>query len=184
VRATWLGWIIGIPLVALFALIGEQIRLGGAQVLVGAGMGTAIGLAQAWVIRGALKPIRWIVACAVGLAIPFLVVDLTNAANVNPSWVTAAAVGAGGLTVGVWQALLLRRRGGRARAWIVASLVGWVLAGMTTGAAQVLFNRHALRGLWGALAYLGLITGGGLVLGLATSLALSPLLGAGQSTAG
>ena len=33
-RATWLGWILGVPLILVLALAGEAVGIGGAQVLV------------------------------------------------------------------------------------------------------------------------------------------------------
>ena len=39
IRNTWFGWLLGIPIIITLALIGEAVHIGGAQVLVGAGMG-------------------------------------------------------------------------------------------------------------------------------------------------
>lgn len=54
IRATWVGWLAGIPMVALFALFGEVVGIGGAQILVGAGMGAAVGIAQGRALRTTL----------------------------------------------------------------------------------------------------------------------------------
>ena len=54
ILATWVGWLLGIPIIIVLALIGEAVHIGGAQFLVGAGMGTGIGLMQALVIRRTL----------------------------------------------------------------------------------------------------------------------------------
>src|SRR4030095_16229946 len=70
IRSTWFGWLLGIPIIIAFALIGEAVHIGGAQVLVGAGMGTGIGLMQ--VIRRILhKSAMWTCSCIVGLGAPF-----------------------------------------------------------------------------------------------------------------
>jgi hypothetical protein len=51
IGATTLGWILGVPLVAGLAIIGEALGIGGVQVLVGAGMGLGVGLLQGRLIR-------------------------------------------------------------------------------------------------------------------------------------
>jgi len=53
-RATWLGWLLGVPLVVVLALLGEAVGPCGIQVLVGLGMGTGVGLLQGRALRGAL----------------------------------------------------------------------------------------------------------------------------------
>src|SRR5262249_37195848 len=84
VRATWVGWVLGIPLVALFALAGEIARIGGAQVLVGAGMGTGVGIMQGRVVRRlGSGTVRWVLSCAVGLAFPFLLIDILKKAGID-----------------------------------------------------------------------------------------------------
>src|ERR1043165_10004465 len=81
VRATWLGWLLAVPIVAGFALVGEAIGIGGAQVLVGAGLGTAVGLCQARLLAKfrIARVVPWTVASAVGLALPFLMIDILRA---------------------------------------------------------------------------------------------------------
>ena len=79
----------------------------------------------------------------------------------------------GGLIVGIWQAVLLWPHVRNARLWVVASLVGWSLAALTISAADVLQRSQSLRGLWGALAFLGVIGAGGVVLGLVTGTAFA-----------
>src|SRR5262245_14229103 len=51
VGATCVGWLLGVPIIFVFALIGEAVGIGGTQVLVGAGMGAGIGLMQALALR-------------------------------------------------------------------------------------------------------------------------------------
>ena len=46
IRATALGWLLGVPLVALFALAAEGAGVGGAQVFVGLGVGAGVGVAE------------------------------------------------------------------------------------------------------------------------------------------
>jgi hypothetical protein len=87
-----------------------------------------------------------------------------------------AAIGVGGLIIGIWQALILRSRFRKTGWWIVASVLGWTLAAGTSALADILPRRHVLQGIWGALAYLGIILGGGLILGIVTGLCLAWLV--------
>jgi hypothetical protein len=173
IRATWAGWVLGVPVIVALALIGEAIGIGGAQALVGAGMGIAVGFLQARAIRGVLPGAsRWFWSCAVGLAIPFLVTDIWKPTGLSAAYSLFAAVALGGVVIGAWQSLILRSRLRRAGWWMLASAVGWVLAGAMAAAADPLSHAPGLRGIWGALAYLGIIAGGGLILGLVTGAAL------------
>lgn len=177
VRATWVGWILGIPLIIVLALIGEAVGIGGAQVLVGVGMGTGIGLMQGRAIRGVLqRAAPWFWSCAVGLGVPFLAVDIAKAAGWDFTYSLHVSVALGGIIVGVWQAFLLRPRLRHTGWWVVGSVVGWILASGMVVVADTLSRSHSLRGILGAVAYLGIITGGGLVLGLVTGISLVRLL--------
>lgn len=174
IRATWAGWALGVPLVILLALAGESLRIGPLQFPVGLGMGMGVGFMQGRVVRnllGAAAPWRW--SCALGLALPFLVADLAQQAGRALPYSLYLAVALGGLIVGIWQALLLRRRFSRAGWWVAASVLGWSLAAGLGAVADGLPRSHAIRGIWGALAYLGIVAGGGLVLGVVTGLVLS-----------
>jgi hypothetical protein len=175
-RATWLGWLLGIPCVVLLALFGEAVGLGGAQFLVGLGMGTGVGLLQGRVIRAVLgRSGPWILASAVGLALPFLTTDIATFCGWELSYSLSWCVALGGLVVGGWQALLLRARVLRSGWWIAGSAFGWTLAATAAGAADAWTTTSALRGLGGAAVYLGTVAAGGLVLGLVTGLTLGRL---------
>jgi len=174
VRATWFGWLLGIPIIIVLALAGEAVGIGGAQVLVGAGMGTGIGLMQSRVIRSMLpKSGAWILACVVGLAAPFLVTDIAKTAGRNVGYSLFVAVAVGGLIAGGWQAIILRARFRKTFWWVVASALGWTLAAGTSALADPVSRLPALRGLWGALVYLGIVAVGGLILGLVTGVCLA-----------
>lgn len=169
VRATWIGWVLGIPAIIVLALIGEGVGIGGSQVLVGAGMGAGLGFMQGRVMRALLQKFApWFWSCAVGLAVPFLAWDIANAAKLNVTYSLFVCVASGGLIVGVWQAFLLRTRFPRAGWWVLANAVGWLAAAGLAKIAETLPRSQSLRGIGGALAYLGIVTGGGLILGLVT----------------
>ena len=173
IRATWAGWALGVPLVILLALTGESLGIGPLQFPVGLGMGIGVGFMQGRVVRnllGEAAPWRW--SCALGLALPFLAADVAQQAGRAVPYSLYLAVALGGLIVGIWQALLLRRRFSRVGWWVAASVVGWSLAAGLGAVADGLPRSHAVRGIWGALAYLGIVAGGGLALGVVTGLVL------------
>jgi hypothetical protein len=177
VRATWAGWVLGVPFVIALALIGEAVGIGGVQVLVGVGMGAGIGLMQGRAIRSVLHRVApWFWSCVVGLGLPFLAWDIAKAARWDFPYSLYISVALGGLIVGIWQAFLLRSHLHSTGWWVVASVVGWNLAAGTAAIADGLSRSRSLRGLWGALAYLGIIAGGGLILGLVTGITLVWLL--------
>ena len=184
IRATWAGWALGVPLVVLLALTGESLGIGPLQFPVGLGMGIGVGFMQGRVVRnllGEAAPWRW--SCALGLALPFLAADLARQTGRTVPYSLYLAVALGGLIVGIWQALLLRRRFSRVGWWVAASLLGWSLAAGLGAVADGLPRSHTVRGIWGALAYLGIVAGGGLVLGVVTGLAFSGIAAGARVTA-
>jgi hypothetical protein len=167
IRATWFGWLLGIPIIVVLALIGEAVGIGGAQVLVGAGMGAGVGLMQGRAIRSILpKWGTWVWSCVVGLAAPFLVTDVAKVSGRDVAYRLFVSVAVGGIIVGVLQAIILRARFRKTLWWVVTSALGWTLADPVS-------RSHALRGLWGAVVYLGIVATGGLILGLVTGVCLA-----------
>lgn len=174
-KATWLGWMLGVPLVVVMALLGEAIGVGGAQVLVGLGMGTGTGLLQGRAMRVMLgRATPWAWSSALGLALPFLIGDVAGAAWEVP-YSLYWSVTVGGVVVGVWQALLLRTHFAGAGWWVAGSALGWTLAAGAAAAADLLSKAGSSRGLGGAAVYLGTVAAGGLVLGLVTGGAMRRL---------
>lgn len=177
VRATWGGWLLGVPFIVVFALAGELVGIGGAQWLVGAGMGAGLGLLQARALRGTIeRPSAWFWSCVGALTAPFLAVDLANLAGRAFPWSVYAAIAVAGLLAGGWQARLLRPRLDGAWLWVAASVAGWALAGVAVALADRLQRDRSLRGLVGALAFLGMVALGGLLLGLVTGVALERMV--------
>ena len=173
VRATWVGWVLGVPLIIVMALIGEVMGIGGAQVLVGAGIGAGVGLLQGRAIRPILgRSGPWFWACVVGISAPFLGWDLASAARWPSPYSPYVALGLGGFLAGAWQAALLRERFGNPAWWVASSALGWTVAGGTAAIADWLTRSRSVRGIWGAVAYLAIVALGGLILGLITGVAL------------
>lgn len=178
-RSTWLGWILGIPAIAVMALIGEAIGLGGSQFLVGLGMGLAVGFMQSRVLRDIItSPAKWLWITAAGLCLPFLAFDLARVFEWSLAYSLYYAVAAGGFLVGAGQAWLLRRRSSVAWIWVPASLIGWGLAAGSAALADLMFQSGSIRGISGLLAYVGVIASGGLALGAVTGFALPKMLSA------
>jgi hypothetical protein len=170
VRATALGWLLGIPCVCMLALLGENLGIGGSQALVGAGMGIGVGAIQSRALRAIVpRPSAWFWSCTVGLALPFLGSDVLRLAGRSSTHLLVPSVALGGALVGLWQAFLLRSVLRRVGLWIAVSTVGWSLAAAAAGAADTLYRAHTIVGLAGALSYLGLIAVGGLLLGVITA---------------
>lgn len=177
VRATWAGWLLGIPCIIALALAGEAVGIGGAQALVGLGMGVGVGVMQGREMRevtGRAAPWAW--SCALGLALPFLAYDIARVSGWEPRYSLYACVAAGGLVTGAWQALILRPHVRRPGAWVAASSAGWTLAAGAAALADIVRVLPPVRGLAGALLYLGVTVLGGLVLGVVTGFALDRLV--------
>jgi hypothetical protein len=176
VWATWLGWLLGLPLIIVLALAGETVGLGGAQFLVGAGMGIGTGFMQGRVVRRIHVPMNlWLCITAAGLTAPFLITDLAKVLRWDVPYTLYVCVALGGLLAGLGQAQLLRRRFKKTGWWVFASTLGWILAASTAAIANSLPKWARVRGVLGALAFLGITALGGLVLGFVTGASLVQL---------
>jgi len=182
VRASSLGWLLGIPLIVVLALAGGAVGIGGAQALVGAGMGLGVGLLQSRALQPLLgRRAPWLVATTVGLTLPFLAADLARLAEWPFRYSLAGCVVAGGVLAGVAQAALLRPRLPRTGVWVLASVLGWSLAGGTAYASDLLFKHRPIPGILGALLFLVIVAAGGLVLGYITGACLAWMLRGGST---
>ncbi len=162
-RATWLGWLLGVPLIIVLALVGV-------------GMGIGVGLMQGRVIRRILnRRVAWVWTTIVGLGIPFLVTDISKFAGWQLPYSLLVLIAVGGLIVGLWQALILSSQLYKIGLWTAASALGWSLAALTASIADSLRRSQAIRGIWGALIYLGIVAAGGLILGSVTGVCLARL---------
>jgi hypothetical protein len=170
IRATALGWLLGVPLVAIFALAAEGAGVGGAQVFVGLGVGAGVGMLQGRALRETLGGWgAWMTATTFGMAIPFLAYDVAELMETPFPYSLQALVAAGGLFVGAWQALLLRRRFEGTARWVVASGIGWSFAALAALLSDLAPAGGAVRGVAGALLFLLAVALGGPVLGAITA---------------
>lgn len=163
VRATTLGWLLGLVLTVVLAIAWDQIG-GGAQFMVGIGMGAGVGFAQARVLGEWGQPAgRWFWATTVGMGLPFVMWDLGSLAAIEAFFSLPLSVFAGSLLVGTLQSILLRRRFTRPSWWVPASVVGWCVP--TAGIA--LGDTGFLSGAGGVLS-VGAMFLGGAILGVVT----------------
>jgi len=174
VRATFFGWLLAIPAIAALALLGEAVGIGGSQSLVGMGVGATVGFMQARVLRemlGKLAP--WIWSSIVGLTVPFIPSDVAVFLHMPFPYSLPVCIAIGGVVAGVWQSRLLAAHFASTRFWILASGIGWAVAGFVSSRADTLLRAMDIRGIPGALLYLTMVAAGGLAVGGATAIALS-----------
>ncbi len=181
VRTTFVGWLLGIALVVAFAMITETGGMRAAQFPVGLGMGLGVGIAQERALRRLLGDSRaWRWASALGLALPFLMVDLSRLLAVPLPYSLYVGIAIAGVTAGAGQAWVLRPHAISAPLWILTSAIGWSAGGLMVAAADSLGDFAGLRGPGGAVLYLALVALGGVFPGLATSVPLRRLARAGS----
>jgi hypothetical protein len=171
--ATWLGWILGIPILIGLAAMLDGLGFEMIQFPVGLGMGLGVGLLQARLVRRLGVSIAdWITSCAAGLTVPFAAFDVGTRFGYYHAHALYLSVALGGLIVGTWQAYLLRPHLRVAGAWVIASALGWMAASGSVVLGEVLFRARPLEGIPGALAVLGAFMVGGVILGAITGLPL------------
>lgn len=176
IRLTFLGWLLGLVLVVGIAFVTEMAGIRAAQIPVGLGMGLGVGIGQERALRPLLDewpPWRW--TSAMGLALPFLIVDLARLAGMPIPYSLYPGVGVAGITVGIAQARALRPYAVNGPLWILASALGWSAGALMFAAADSLGNIPGLRGIEGVFLYLVLVALGGVILGAATSVPLRRL---------
>lgn len=179
IRATFLGWMLGFVLAIALVLLAEGVGLPALQFPLALGMGTGVGLVQARLVSpyiGARAP--WVLACALGLAAPFVLWDAAGLLGLNVRYSLAACVALGGLSAGVLQWRILRAVSARAVWWIPASAAGWLLAASLVLVSDRFVRPPAFAGLTGALVYVLVLLAGGAVLGVAGAPALRGILAA------
>jgi hypothetical protein len=165
---TFAGWTAGFFLAILFIVIVDSLGVLQMQSPLALGMGVGVGLAQARLLGPMAAPrSRWVLATALGLAAPFLLGDLAHLVSRPVPFNLAAYVVIGGVVVGLVQWRLLRRTTPHAAWWLAATPIGWLLASSTVLIADGRLPR--IPGIVGALLFIGVVLGGGLLLGLCTA---------------
>lgn len=173
IRATALGWLLGVPAVILLSVLAESLGAEHLNTPVGAGMGLGLGIAQWFALRRHLsRATRWIAATAPGLAAPFAVSDLARVANLGLPYSLYVAAPIGGVLMAIGQAFLVRTIGVRPVTWVVATVVGWGAACGAIGVADWMFQHRVVAGVAGMWSYLSLLCLGGVFLGIGGAIVL------------
>ncbi|MGV3598585.1 MAG: hypothetical protein ACO1PI_12020 [Bacteroidota bacterium] len=170
------GWVLGIVLVLALSVLFDSLHIEGWQFIVGLGMGLGVGCMQWLALRKAIPvSANWILFTALGLSIPFLIFDLVGNSENHPvnysfSYILIS-VFLGCLLIGWLQQNLLKRCGIIIQDWMLANIVGWMLAvgafsaiNFTRGLPWTVIELFALN--------LGLMLAGGPILGHTTGISL------------
>lgn len=177
VRATTIGWLVGVPAVVLLAAAAEGLGESSLHSPVGGGVGLAVGFFQYRAIRNQLDRAGfWFWSSFLGFLLPFLVVDVARVAGISIRYSLYVAVICGGLITGVWQSILLRTTIASTILWIAVTVLGWAFASGAVRLADSLGRSILPRGVPGALSYLGIAASGGVALGIITGFALKRIL--------
>ncbi|MDP2859703.1 MAG: hypothetical protein Q8P50_17260 [Bacillota bacterium] len=171
VGANALGWLLGFILVLVMSQAWDLIG-GGAQFMVGVGMGAGVGILQGRVIAPWVTSWwQWALMSTIGTGAPFLLWDVGVGLGMNwplPLWVCVLI---GSVLAGFLQQRLFRPHGPRARWWVAACVVGW----MVPEGLLALDDLGFLPGMWAFLS-IGTLFFGGVLLGAVTSAALPWIL--------
>lgn len=160
VRATVIGWFLGLLLMLALLFVGEAV--GAAMSMVGIGMGAGVGYWQSRSLHGVLdRPWRWALVTVVGLGAPFVLWDVSAALGDDALLSVPACVAGGGLLVALGQWTLLRPLSARATRWVPACVIGWSLP----AAAMALGAQEAVPYPWNEILGLVAMFLGGIMLG-------------------
>ncbi|MEK7724742.1 MAG: hypothetical protein AAB336_10365 [Acidobacteriota bacterium] len=177
ILATFGGWFLGVILIMMLSGFLDSIGIEGMQFYLGLGMGAGVGLAQWLIFRkfSEMSPL-WILFSALGMGIPFIILDLIPIGTV--SYKLALSVAFSALVVGLLQFLLLKKHSPKAYLWIFGSFIGWTL-----GVAIVFIINYTMlikvtgyMNLVMALVNLLLILAGGIVLGVISGITLKKII--------
>lgn len=169
--ATTLGWLLGFVFVIVLAVVWDTLG-GGAQFMVGVGMGAGVGWTQSRILRPWLPPLPWLLVSTLGMGVPFLVQDIANGAGGDWPNLLVLYVGPGACLVAILQGFQLRRRFGSMGYWLPACIVGWLLpVGL-----MALHDLDLIGGLGGGVLHLTGMFLGGLLLGAVTAKPLRHVL--------
>lgn len=168
IRASALGWLLGFVLLLPLLILPGAIGLGDLQSSLGLGIGAGVGFLQGRLLGDRGR--AWTLRTALGLALPFAVVDVAQRVDPGIPYSLASCVLAGGLVVGLLQAGLVAGTLPGRLLWVVTSTLGWGLAASTVRVADGLTR---IPGPVGAARYLAVVLSGGLLLGLVQAVVIA-----------
>ena len=176
--STWVGWVVGIPLILILNFVGSALGVPENQAVIGIGMGLTLGLVQAGMMKGLLREyMSWVWMNMLGLGVGFFVWDLVREPILVPlEDILSLMISAG--TAGIASGLLMDRLINKGR-WTVTLLTPIVALGWM-GAAVMVAASDYFPTSWpmGVQFYLaaGLILAAGLSVGIASSFAIKRLV--------
>ena len=170
-RASFGGWCLGFVMMLLLLAVTGSLGLGDMQFGLGLGMGLGVGIIQAR--TGFVQARRaWIMTSGIGMALPFMLKDVLNFAGVPLPYLLPQMIATGGFLTGLLQARAAEYRGQQFLLWMVASGVGWTLAGATAALADLIPRTF---GPIGALYYIAVVLLGGFALGAVEGAAIQKI---------
>src|SRR5690349_17833965 len=176
IKATFLGWIVGVLLIVLLSSLLDSFDIEGMQFYLGVGMGAGVAFFQ-WRVLRKFIPLdtRWIWFSVSGMGIPFVIMDFLMPTPGSQKLVISISVCA--LVTGIIQYFLLKQSSPKSQIWIPANFLGWTLAAFCVLAIDYTMEmRDVIPPLIGAIINLLLILGSGVVLGATTGIVLKRIL--------
>lgn len=179
IKATFIGWFLGIILILVLSSLFDAIGIEGFQFFLGIGMGAGVGFMQGRLLRtSGFVNTSWLWTSVAGMGLPFIISDLLiiSGGLSLGSYYIPVCIASGSIVVGALQYVYLRKFSPRAARWILGCSLGWILAGVTVFTID--YTKHIFdHVLVGFFLNLSLILGGGIVLGLITTPFLRVTLG-------
>ncbi|GHN01632.1 hypothetical protein WSM22_31210 [Cytophagales bacterium WSM2-2] len=173
---TFAGWFLGVILILLLSGLLDAAGIEHMQFYLGLGMGAGVGFAQ-WLYLRKKSTIgkNWIWSSALGMGIPFVVMDFLFP-DIG-SYKLFFSVMLGALSTAVWQFSILRGHFSNVKLWVIFCFCGWFIGVATVFSVDYTNNlkSHISSNLLLALINLILILAGGVLLGIVTGIGMSRL---------
>lgn len=171
IKATFIGWFLGIILIFVLSSLFDAIGIEGFQFFLGIGMGAGVGFMQGRLLRtSGFVNTSWLWTSVVGMGLPFIISDLLIIYGDLSlgSYYIPVCIASGSVMVSFLQYVYLTKFSPRAWRWILGCSLGWILAGVTVFAID--YTKHITDQVM-VLFFLNLylILGGGIILGLITT---------------
>lgn len=170
IRASFIGWFIGILLILALAIGFDSIGIEHLQFFMGIGMGIGVGYMQWKVLKKAIGIEKnWVWTSIVGLGAPMLLLDLLKMfSNLSlGNYHLPLSIGLGGICIGLLQHKILAAHSSKSGQWIPGCALGWTAAIALVWGVD--YTKHiSSHNLTLFFLNIALILGGGIVLGLIT----------------
>lgn len=123
----FLGWIMGIAFILILSSFLDSIHIEHFQFYLGIGMGAGIAFGQWLYLRKVISlPFRWVYLSALGLGIPFVIMDLIPPDVLKYKLPISVMVGI--LLMGYFQILIFKKFNIISSRWFTLNSMAWLLA--------------------------------------------------------